>query len=117
VHFIDPKHSGMNLIAGIDMFWNSQREFANPPGLVFAMQQAIPVISVLCEETSDLILPLQTGLATNFGSRDEFARWTKYLIEIPAAASTLGMQGKRHVENMLTTKTMVDGYQKLYADL
>ena len=117
VHFLPREQCQMKFVAGLDMYWNCQTIQPASPAIITAMQHEIPVVSVLSEETSDLILPLQSALATNYGSRDEFARWTKYVIEQPESAKQLAAQGKQHVENMLTKHSMVDAYRNLYIDL
>ncbi len=116
VHLFDISDARGSEICGIDFYWNSQRQIPNPGIMINCMANAIPVISVLDDETADLIHPLSTGLATNFGARDEFARWTKYLIEQPHAAERLKIQGQAHVEKLFPTQTMVDSYVQLYRE-
>ncbi len=117
VHLLPIDQQKMELIAGLDIFWNSQTVCPVPPAMLFAMQRQVPVVSVLGDETKEYVLPMQTALATNYGARDEFARWTKYLIELPDAAKQIGIQARQHVENMLINSSMVDAYSKLYIDL
>ena len=85
--------------------------------MLYAMKHSVPVISLLGETTEDLVLPLQSALATNYGARDEFARWAKYVIEVPEAAVKIGAQGKRHVENMFRDQAAPDAYARLYDEL
>ena len=74
------------------------------------MANAIPVISVYGEGTEETILHQQTGMAVNYGARDEFARWTKFLIEKPDAARRLADQGKAHVLEKFPLEKMVSEY-------
>ena len=114
VHFLDLLPSSFDDLQGIDFYWNAQREQPNPSAMLNCMACQIPVISVLDKETRDLILPMQTALATNFGARDEFARWTKYLIEQPESGQRLARQAKAHVEKLFTTDKMVNNYMSIY---
>jgi glycosyltransferase involved in cell wall biosynthesis len=115
VHFVPPELVADDYLAGLDVYWNSQLEEPLPASMMSAMSWQIPVVSVLGFGTSELIQPLQSGLATNLSARDEFARWTKYLIEQPESAQQLALQGKEHVEAMFPTARMIDGYLDLYS--
>ena len=114
VHLIDAENTDPSDVTGLDFYWHCHRLTPNPVPMIDAMASGVPVIGVLENETRDLILPLQTGLATNFGARDEFARWTKYLIEQNESAHQLSLQAKAHVEKLFKADQMVESYLKLY---
>ena len=78
------------------------------------MAAATPVISVLGNGTSDLIRHQETGFAVNFGARDEFARWTKYLIEQTEPANQLSLQGKCFATNNFSVDALIEAYVVLY---
>jgi glycosyltransferase involved in cell wall biosynthesis len=99
VHFVGEPDDAWLMFQGLDVYWHSHLAEPLPLNLLMAMSLGIPVVSVLGAGTSDLILHQQTGLGVNFGGRDEFSRWTKYLIEQTDSASQIGAQGKRYIQN------------------
>ena len=114
IHLISPELARTSDIAGLDFYWHSHRQTPNPLPMMTAMKSGVPVISVLDNETEDLILPLQSALATNLGARDEFARWTKYLIEQRKSVQQLTKQANLHVEKLFTNSQIVWAYLELY---
>ena len=110
VHFLLPEEAE-GLMGALDVYWHSHLLHPLPSPLLSAMASAVPVISVYGDGTEEVILHQQTGLAVNFGARDEFARWTKFLIEKPDAAQQLADQGKAHVWKQFPLEAMVAGYQ------
>lgn len=117
IHIIPTELFSPQQLAGLDIYWNAQLETPNPTAMLQAMASRIPVVSVLGEETDESVLPLQTALATNFGSRDEFARWTKFLIEQPEARQQLAQQAQQYIQKKFPTSTTVSAYQDLYSRL
>ncbi len=115
IHFVPPQLMSAEHLAGLDVYWNAQLEEPLPSSMMKAMSWQIPVVSVLGQGTSELIQPLRSGLATNLSARDEFARWTKYLIEQPESAQQIAEQGKKHVEAMFPTARMIEGYLDQYS--
>ena len=107
VHFAGVNPAANELIAGADVFWNSHLQSPLPSGILAAMNAAVPVISVYGAETSPLIKHQETGFAVNYGARDEFARWTKFLIEKTDAGEQLARQGQQHVRENFTAQEMV----------
>lgn len=117
VHIVPPELFSDQQLTGLDIYWNAQLETPNPTGMLQAMAQGIPVVSVLGEETEEVVLPLQTALATNFGSRDEFARWTKFLIEQSDSSQQIALQARQFIEKKFPISTTVSAYQDLYSRL
>lgn len=114
VHFMGHDPDVENLVRGADLYWHSHLREPQPTGLLHAMASDVPVVSVYGPETEGLIVPQVTGLATNFGARDEFARWTKYLLEIPPAGKQLATQGRVHVEKNFRVEQTFENYQNVY---
>ncbi len=114
VHFLGTDPHAQSLINGVDFYWHSHLLEPLPSGLLQAMAGKIPVVSVYGPPTADLIVPQTTGLAASLGSRVEFARWTKYLIEQREAAAQLARQGRDHVLTRFPTERMVGEYLQLY---
>lgn len=112
VHFLPPEEAE-GLLGALDVYWHSHLLHPLASSLLSAMASAIPVISVYGDGTEEVILHQQTGMAVNYGARDEFARWTKFLIEKPDAARQLADQGKAHVLKEFPLEQMVSAYRAL----
>ena len=69
---------------------------------------------MLGEETEELLVHQTTGMGVNLGARDEFARWTKYLIEQPDAARQLARQGQTHLHELLSSDAFVQAHVAEY---
>ena len=115
VHFLGLPESPESYLAAADFYWHShlQNPLAGP--LLAAMAMGIPAISVLGPGTEAVVQHQATGFATNFGARDEFARWTKYLIEQTEPGNRLARQGQDHVVKNFPFDSMLQGYLELYA--
>lgn len=118
VHFLDPRDPSLSFltpefVGAADVYWNSHLGDANSSPVLMAMGQGVPVVSVLGPGTENLILHQQSAMAVNFGARDEFARWTKYVIEQKQSAEQLAVQGQQFVERF-DAQTMVEKYLNCY---
>lgn len=100
VYLIEPDSSQLPLISGIDYYWHSHLIEPLSFSILQAMADGIPVIAAHGAGTSEWIQHQQTGLSARLGGRDEFARWTKFLIEQPAAALQLASQGQQSVRRI-----------------
>ncbi len=114
VHFAGHHEFAYQHIAGADFYWHSHLLEPLPGNMLAAMTIGIPCVSVFGDGTRELIIPQETGLAVSYGARDEFARWTKYLIEQTGSASQLTMQAKDYVDREFRVKPMADGYMAVY---
>lgn len=98
VHFVgEPKHAWL-MFQGLDVYWHSHMQEPWPLNVLTALAGGIPVVSVLGQGTSDFVLHQQTGFGVNFGARDEFARWTKYLFEQSNSANQISEQGRQYAQ-------------------
>ncbi len=114
IHFLGMPESPETFLAAADFYWHSHLQTPLPGPLLAAMAMGIPAISVLGPGTEDVIKHQETGFAVNFGARDEFARWTKYLIEQTEPGSRLALQGQRYVLDRFAFDPMLQGYLELY---
>jgi len=114
VHFVDSEMHAFELIPGLDFFWQSHLNESLPSAMHHAMQCEVPVISVYGPGTKELITHQETGFATNFGARDEFARWSKFLLEQTDQAKQLAEQGRASIKGKYPVAQMVEAYRKLY---
>ena len=103
-----------NLVAGLDFYWHSHLNDPLSGNLLSAMAHGIPAISVHGPGTEPVVRHQETGMAVNFGARDEFARWTKFFIEQTDATEQLARQGKNHVVSEFDKSKMIDGYIRIY---
>ena len=115
VHFIDAREIAVTDLAGLDTYWNAQLEEPNPVMMLTAMSYGVPAITVIGDELADAVFPMQSAFSTNFGARDEFARWTKFVIEQRERSDQLAAQGQEHVKKRFSVQQMVDGFVKLYS--
>ena len=115
MHFLGLPESPESYLAAADFYWQSHLQNPLSCQLLAAMAMGVPAISVLGPGTEAVIQHQATGFATNFGARDEFARWTKYLIEQAEPASRLAQQGQDHVTKNFAFDPMLQGYLELYA--
>lgn len=117
VHILDEPPEALtvaDLFFGSDVYWNANLNTPLASSMLQSMAAATPVISVLGNGTSDLIRHQETGFAVNFGARDEFARWTKYLIEQTEPANQLSLQGKCYATNNFSVDALIEAYVVLY---
>lgn len=114
VHFLGQPDSPESLIAGLDFYWHSHLNDPLSGNLLAAMAREIPATSVFGPGTEPIVKHQETGMAVNFGARDEFARWTKYFIEQTESTQQLGLQGSNHVVSKFEKSNMIDGYMKIY---
>ncbi len=117
IHFAGLPANADILIGGADVYWNSHLQTPLPCSVLTAMNFGVPVISVYGPETAPLILHQETGFAVNFGARDEFARWTKFLIEKPEAAQQISDQGQQHIRRCFSGHEGGNEIEKIYAGL
>jgi glycosyltransferase involved in cell wall biosynthesis len=115
IHFAGLPPSAKQWVASADVYWNSHLQSPMDGGLLTAVGAAVPIVSVYGPETSPLIKHQETGFAVNFGARDEFARWTKFLIEKPAAARQLAQQGRHHAQTAFPPATMIAAIESAWA--
>ena len=114
VHFLGEPSDASSMLAGLDFYWHSHFMEPLPVNLLAAMANGIPAISVYGPGTTEIIRHQETGFAVNFGARDEFARWTKYLIELPEQAAKLSAQGQTFVQQNFTDPDYADRFLQLY---
>jgi glycosyltransferase involved in cell wall biosynthesis len=119
VHFIDSLDSSGNYlsvdsVAAFDVYWHSHLTELASSALLLAMAHGVPVIGVAGPGTDQVILHQQTGMAVNFGARDEFARWTKYLMEQEQCGRLLADQAKEFIAQKFPVQQMVEDYVRLY---
>lgn len=114
IHFLGQPEFPEPIVASLDVYWHSHLRAPLSGNLLAAMAHRVPVISVLGPGTEDLIRHQETGFAVNFGARDEFARWTKYLIERSDSAEKLAQQGESFAQSNFKASKMVDGYLAIY---
>lgn len=112
IHFLSRPESPV--IQGLDFYWHPHLQEPISGNLISAMASEIPSIAVYGEGTEEIIRHQETGFAVNFGARDEFARWTKFLIEKPKESLVLAQQGRQLVERSFPIESMINSYLSLY---
>ena len=101
-------------LAGSQVYWHSHLTRPTPTELMMAQSNKVPSVSVLGPGTDELVLHQQTAFATNYGARDEFARWTKYVLEQAEPTRQLVTQAHRHLQATFPLNAMIEPYLDLY---
>lgn len=114
IHFLGHPEFPQRVVAGLDFYWNSHLRDPLSGNLLAAMANGIPSISVYGPGTEEIIRHQQTAFGVNFGARDEFARWTKFLIEKSEPAQKIAWQGQQFVRDNFRQSKMIDGYLAIY---
>lgn len=114
VHFLGLPDEPLEVLLGLDVYWHSHLQDPLPSQLSTAMAIGLPAISVFGPGTEELIEHQSTAFAVNFGARDEFARWTKFLIENPEEAQQLAHQGRNFAAQAAPVAEMVDRMVAIY---
>lgn len=113
VRFLGLPESPERILAAADVYWHSHLRQPMAVTLLSAMSMGIPTVTAFGPETEAVIKHQETGLATEFAARDEYARWTKYLLEQPDSAQLLACQGQRHVELNFQMESVVNSYVEI----
>lgn len=114
VHFLGEPVFPQRMVSGLNFFWHSHLRDPISGILLSAMADGVPAISVYGPGTEEVIRHQQTGFGVNFGARDEFARWTKFLIERTEPAQQLAWQGQDFVHENFSQSRMIEGYRAIY---
>ena len=114
IHFLGHPESPEQVVAGLDFYWHSHLRDPLSGNLLAAMAQGVPAISVYGPGTEKIVRHQETAFAVNFGARDEFARWTKFMIEKPDEARKLARQGQSFVRQHFELEAMVESYLEVY---
>lgn len=114
IHFLDSQIDAMELIPGLDFFWQSHLNEPLPSAMHVAMACGVPVVSVFGPGTAETLRHQENAFVVNFGARDEFARWTKYLLEQTDSAQQLAQQGRASLDGKYPVDEMVRGYCEIY---
>jgi colanic acid/amylovoran biosynthesis glycosyltransferase len=87
-------------------------------GVVFAEAQAtgLPVISCDVGGVSDSLIDGETGVLCPPGDVDAIARAIASFIDDPAKVEAFGRRGREFVEERFSVETMLDSFERLYAE-
>ncbi len=116
VHF-ECDSDATRMIRAADVYWSSDRDVAHPHGVLESMALRIPVVSVLTSTNADLIRHQQTAMAVDPGRRDQYARWTKFLLEQHTQRDQLVDQAGIFVDANFSLSRMADEYEELLGRL
>ncbi|MEQ1904964.1 MAG: glycosyltransferase [Pirellulaceae bacterium] len=111
VHFRDDL--GDVAINGADCYWNSLSE-AEPEGVLTAMANGIPVVSVIHSLDQDLLQHQRTVLGVERGRRDQFARWTKYVLEQSESIARMTCQAQDYVHRTRRHEIIVEQFERVF---
>jgi glycosyltransferase involved in cell wall biosynthesis len=110
VHFRDDL--GDLAITGADCFWNTLNE-TEPEGVLMAMANEIPVVSTIHSLDQGLLQHQRTVLGVERGRRDQFARWTKYVLEQPESIARMTRQAREFVHRTCRNEIIAEQFERV----
>ncbi len=115
VHWLQMPEQADRIVAASDIYWQAHLNDSVPQGMMVAMAAKIPVVSALGPTTAPLILPQQTAWAVPCGARDQYARWTKYVLENPEATQLMVEQAYRNLQPNRRVEQFVSQLDALFS--
>ncbi len=116
VHILDEVDDPAGLIQAVDFFWQAADGPLARAAVLAAMKGKTPVITVMGQHLPDLVRHQQTALQVNPGSREAFARWTKYLLEQTPCREQLVEQARQQAESISGNGTLAESLTRVYFD-
>ncbi|HMP80917.1 MAG TPA: glycosyltransferase [Pirellulaceae bacterium] len=104
----------LDLIACADVYWHGHLGQWEPDGLLWAMAHGVPVVSAWGPATQGIVRYQQTGLGVELGRRDQFARWTKYILEQEESAQRMVAQGRQWVSDVYNPQDAANELVEVY---
>ncbi|MEM7783847.1 MAG: glycosyltransferase family 4 protein [Planctomycetota bacterium] len=114
IHLVGHPENSEQLLAGIDVYWHSHLRSPVCSNLLTALSMGIPAVSVFGDGTREIIRPQETGFGVNYGARNEFASWTRFLLDRPDDARQLAQQGRHFVRSNYAPEKMAEKYVDIY---
>ena len=114
VHFLGKPRDAEQLVAAADIFWQADLTHALPDAVLLAMAGNVPLVCALGPTTDPVVRHQQTALAVKYKSRDQFARWTKFLLEQSDRVELMTNQARKFVQENFPVEKMVHQFETIY---
>jgi glycosyltransferase involved in cell wall biosynthesis len=114
VHFLGLRTDVPLCLRAADLFVLPSRYEAQGMVVVEAMMAGLPVVAMRVGGVPGILAHGETGILT---SEAELPRDLAVLLDDPARAAALAGAGRRYAQAHLSTRSMVDRYAALYAEL
>ncbi|MFH1624466.1 MAG: glycosyltransferase, partial [Pseudomonadota bacterium] len=105
------------LLASMDIFMYPVKNEAFGNVVAEAMAMGLPVITNRAGSMPELVLDGRTGILLDDTNPEAFADAALGLLRDPAKMKGYGKKGKEYAHRHLSSKRMVEKYEKLYIDL
>ncbi len=117
VHLLGTRHDTPRLLAALDVFTLCSLNEASPVSILEALACEIPVVATDVGSVSESVLPGETGRLVPRENVPAFADAIDDLLDDPATRNRMGAHGRSRVLQSGSLESMVDGYQRLIAEL
>ncbi len=114
VHFLGQIHHVPELLAGARLFVLPSRTEGISLTLLEAMARGLPVVACRVGGNPEVVAEEQTGILVPAENPKELAQALFRLWTQPDLCATMGMAGRRRVEELFDVRRMVAEYEKLY---
>lgn len=114
VHLAGWRDDAYRLLAAADVVTLTSRWEGTPYALLEAMAWSLPVVATAVNGCPEVVREAETGFLVPPG---DATTWAEKVIEVladPTRASTMGRQGRNHVEARFTLQQMVTRIEELY---
>jgi glycosyltransferase involved in cell wall biosynthesis len=117
VHLLGTRHDTPRLLAALDLFALCSLNEASPVSILEALACEIPVVATDVGSVSESVIPGETGRLVPSEDVVAFAESIDGLLDDPENRARMGAHGRLRVVQNGSLESMVDGYQRLIADL
>jgi glycosyltransferase involved in cell wall biosynthesis len=114
VHFLGRPPDADQIVAAADIFWQADLTQAMSDGALLAMAAHVPLVCALGTTTNGFARHQQTAFAVKYKSRDQFARWTKFLLEQNDRAELMAKQARQFVQENFPLERMIRQFESIY---
>jgi len=116
VHFLGHRDDARRWLAGCDAYVNSSLSEGVSLTILEAMAACLPVIATAVGGTPEVVTD-ECGILVPARDKAALAQAIHRLSAAPDLARTLGMAGRKRVEDRFTIDRMVQDYSKIYAEV
>ncbi len=114
VRFAGQRDDVLQLLPHADVFWLGSEYEGQSNSLIEAMQAGVPVVATDIAGNRDLVVEGETGYLVPLGSRADFARRTRQILESCDLAKQLGQAAVARIADHFSLQTMISAHAELY---